>query len=140
MGSVLGRSASILPLSHQRSAWASPGLRLNVAVALSGPERVLRAKVAAHSRWARTIDRSGATATMRRGFDARFEAEVDRLDPEHRLPDETRAKLLQSTRTAYFTRLAFKRVKAASKKKARELPVSRAEGEGAGTAVPPPPP
>ena len=30
----------------------------------------LRGKLAAHSRWARTPDRSGATAPARRGFDA----------------------------------------------------------------------
>jgi hypothetical protein len=83
---------------------------------LSEPERVLRAKIAAYSRWAHTIDRTGATSALRAGFDHRFQADVDRVDPEHKLSEAARAKLLKSSRSLYFSKLAFARVKAAKKK------------------------
>jgi len=73
----------------------------------------LRGKVAAHSRWARTPDRSGATAPARRGFDARFERDVD---PEGKLPREVRARLVESARKAYFAKLALASAKARRKR------------------------
>jgi hypothetical protein len=69
----------------------------------------LRGKIAAHSRWARTPDRSGATAPARRGFEARFEREVD---PEGKLPCEVRGRLAESARKAYFSKLAYQSAKA----------------------------
>ena len=73
----------------------------------------LRGKLAAHSRWARTPDRSGATAPARRGFDARFEREVD---PEGKLAQGVRARLVESARKAYFARLAYLSAKARRKR------------------------
>lgn len=73
----------------------------------------LRGKLAAHSRWARTLDRSGATAPARRGFDARFEREVD---PEGKLAHSVRARLVESARKAYFARLAYLSAKARRKR------------------------
>jgi hypothetical protein len=61
----------------------------------SGAERVLRSKIAAHTLWAYTIDRTQATAKMRAGFDARFEREVDAIDPSYQLSDATRRKLVE---------------------------------------------
>lgn len=83
----------------------------------SNAERVLRSKIAAHTLWARTIDRTQATAKMRAGFDARFEREVDAIDPEHRLSDSMRRKLLENARTAYFSRLALLSLQVRRKKK-----------------------
>jgi hypothetical protein len=73
----------------------------------------LRGRMAAHSRWARTPDRGGATALARRGFDARFEREVD---PDGKLPREVRARLVESARKAYFARLAYLSAKARRKR------------------------
>jgi hypothetical protein len=73
----------------------------------------LRGRMAAHSRWARTPDRSGATAPARRGFAARFEREVD---PEGKLPREVRARLAESARKAYFARLGYLSAKARRKR------------------------
>jgi len=49
-------------------------------VALSAAERVLRAKIAAYSRWSKTPDRDAAMQPLWRGFDARFQRELDALE------------------------------------------------------------
>lgn len=59
-------------------------------------DRVLRARIAAHTSWANTQDRSGRTANARRGLDAKFLAEAD--------GDPVRAEHL---RKAHFARLAL---------------------------------
>ena len=50
---------------------------------MSSINRSLVARAAAHTRWARTADRTAATAPARAAFEARFEHEVD---PERVLP------------------------------------------------------
>ena len=77
-------------------------------------EASLRARIASYSRWARTPDRSGATAPARRGFDARFEREVD---PEGKLPSEVRERLVESARKAHFAKLAYASAKARRRKR-----------------------
>ena len=64
----------------------------------------LRGRIAANERWADTDDRAAATAPARRGFDARFEAEVD---PDGTLDPAERARRVASKRRAYFGRLAL---------------------------------
>jgi hypothetical protein len=71
-------------------------------------ERALHARVAAHSSWAATTDRTARTATARAAFERRF---LDQADG-----DPQRAA---SLRQAYYTRLALK--SAVSRRKAREL-------------------
>jgi hypothetical protein len=67
-------------------------------------EASLRGRIAAHERWARTSDRTAATAPARAGLDARFESEVD---PDGTLDPDERARRVESKRRAYFTRLAL---------------------------------
>ncbi len=55
---------------------------------MTSTQRTLTAQIAAHVRWARTPDRTAATAPARAAFDARFEREVD---PERVLPSAERA-------------------------------------------------
>lgn len=100
---------------------------------LTGPERVLRGKIAAHTRWSKTIDRTEATTSLRAGFDRRF---VVQVDPENQLPADVQAVLVNSARAAYFTRLAFLRVKAANKKKARKARNLSGTGADDGAADP----
>jgi len=50
------------------------------------------------------------TAAARAAFLARFETEVD---PDSTLPPEERQRRAEHARSAYFTRLAFQRAKAA---------------------------
>ncbi len=63
----------------------------------------MAAKIAAHSRWARTTDRTEATAPARAGLDARFEREVD---PDRVMTPEERSRRCRHARITYFTRLA----------------------------------
>jgi hypothetical protein len=53
---------------------------------------------------------------LRAGFDKRFQRQVDHADPGHELSEAARAKLLQSAKSAYFSRLALKRLKVAKKR------------------------
>ncbi|MGH3423031.1 MAG: hypothetical protein ACRDQU_06725 [Pseudonocardiaceae bacterium] len=78
-------------------------------------DRILRARIGAHARWARTTDPTAATAPARRGFDARFELEVD---PDGTLPPAERERRAQHARKAYFTRLALR--SAQSRRKAKQ--------------------
>lgn len=76
------------------------------------PDRVLRARIAAHERWAHESDRSAATARARQAALDRFEIEVD---PDGLLPPAERAKRAAHARSAYFTRLALKSAQARRK-------------------------
>jgi hypothetical protein len=71
--------------------------------------RSTQARIAALSRWARTDNRTLATAAARAGFEARFEREVD---PDGRLGAEERARRAGFARRAYFARLALLSAKA----------------------------
>jgi len=70
---------------------------------------MLRARLAAHTRWAREPDPSAATAPGRQAFLDRFEREVD---PAGLLPVDERARRAAHARKAYFARLALASVQA----------------------------
>jgi hypothetical protein len=65
----------------------------------------MRARIAAHTRWAKTPDRTAATAAQRQAFLDRFEREVD---PDGTLAPDVRAKLAENAKSAHFTRLAMR--------------------------------
>lgn len=73
-------------------------------MASTATERVLQSRLAAHSKWANTTDRSGATAPGRAAFESRFEREVD---PDGILDPAERARRAESAKAAYFARLAL---------------------------------
>lgn len=77
-------------------------------------DRVLRARLGGYARAAK-YDGKEMTAPARRGFDARFEREVD---PNNELPPAERARRAEAARKAYFTRLALR--SAQSRRKAKE--------------------
>jgi hypothetical protein len=81
---------------------------------LTPEQRSMRARMAAHRRWAKTPDRTAAMKKANQAFMDRFEREVD---PDGTLPPDVRAKLAASARSAYFTELAFKSSRARSKRK-----------------------
>jgi hypothetical protein len=64
----------------------------------------LAARVAAHTRWAQTDNRTAATAPARMAFLARFERQVD---PGSQLTPLERARRADHARKAYFARLAL---------------------------------
>lgn len=66
-------------------------------------QRVLRAKVAAHSSWAATGNRAARTAAARRAAMDRFARLVD---PEGVLPEAERAERAESARRAHYARMA----------------------------------
>jgi hypothetical protein len=80
---------------------------------LTPEQRSLRARMAAHSSWARTPDPAARTAPARQAALARFEREVD---PGNVLPPKERQRRAASARRAYFTRLAMLSAKARAKK------------------------
>lgn len=86
-------------------------------------ERTLQARVAAHTSWANTDDRTARTANARQAFRDRFENEVD---PDGVLSVAERARRADSARKAYFTRLALKsaqsRRKTGSRARRRSTP------------------
>jgi hypothetical protein len=74
---------------------------------LTASQRSQRARLAAQTRWGNTVDRTAATQAARDKFRARFEHEVDAEFP-HATPEQ-RDALIESRRSAYFTRLHFQR-------------------------------
>ena len=69
----------------------------------SAADRAMTARIAAHTRWGRTVDRSKATAPARSAWEAGFEREAD---PDGVLTPAERAKRVKNLKSAHFTRLA----------------------------------
>lgn len=65
--------------------------------------RALRSRVGGYAKWAKTTDRTAATAPARDAFLRRF---YDATPTE--LPDATRLQMAESARKAYFASLALK--------------------------------
>jgi hypothetical protein len=83
--------------------------------AVSTPQdRSTLGRLGAYSRWAHE-DPKPALAKVRKGFDARFEDEVD---PDRVLPPAERARRVEAARKAYFTKLALQSAKARRQRKA----------------------
>jgi hypothetical protein len=75
---------------------------------LSPAERILRARLAAHSLHAQVNSRDH-TKPARRAFMDRFE---DQVDPNRVLPNAERQRRVEQAKKAYFTRLALKAAQA----------------------------
>jgi hypothetical protein len=89
-----------------------------VSRSLTPDERALRARIAAHTRWAHTDDRQAATRPARDAFLARFEHQVD---PEGTLPPAERQRRAESARRAHMLRLAKRSAKSRRKSTVDEL-------------------
>jgi len=74
--------------------------------------RHLLAKIAAHTSWANTLDRTARTAPARTAFLRRFEEQVD---PQRQLPEAERLRRAENARKAYYAALAMKSARARSK-------------------------
>lgn len=77
-------------------------------MSLSPTERTLRAKLAAHTRWA-TEDPVAGTEKARRAFRDSFE---NKVDPDGVLHPAERARRAEQARKAHYTRLALKSARA----------------------------
>jgi hypothetical protein len=80
---------------------------LEALLPLTPDERILRAKIAAHTLHSQ-VDGHAHTAPARAAFDRRFDLEVD---PDGVLPPDERARRAGHARKAYFTGLALKSAK-----------------------------
>ncbi len=76
---------------------------------LSPSERMHRAQMAAHTRWAQCDDRTAATEPARRAAQARWDREVD---PDGVLSPQERARRAESAKKAHMARMAFNSAKA----------------------------
>jgi hypothetical protein len=74
---------------------------------LTPEQRVLRAQIAVHTRWAATPDRSAATEPARKASPADDGYWELRVDPELSLSPEARRSIAQSAKKAHFKRLAY---------------------------------
>lgn len=89
-------------------------------------ERALIGRIAAHTKWANTADRSAATAPARKASLDRFERQVD---PDGVLPPGERAIRAGHARKAFFQRMALLSVQARrARAHAAELEAEVAEG------------
>ena len=82
---------------------------------LTDSQRVQRGRIAANTRWGRTVDRAAATAPGRRAFIEKFEREAD---PDGTLDPAVRAKLAENLRRAHYQRLAFHSARARQRRAA----------------------
>jgi hypothetical protein len=80
-------------------------------MALSPQERILRARLAAHTLHSQ-VDATEHTAPARKAFLERFEREVD---PDGILEPAERARRAEHAKRAYFSRLALKSAQARRK-------------------------
>lgn len=77
-------------------------------------ERTRRARIAAHTRWGKTPDRTAATEAARRGLLAKFEREAD---PDGVMSPADRAAAAENLRRAHYLRMAAARAAAAKKRR-----------------------
>ena len=82
-------------------------------MALSPSQRAQRARLAAHTRWAHTENRTEATRPAREAFNKQF---LDDVDPERKLSEQERQQRAGNARKAYFARLSLKSAQARSRK------------------------
>jgi hypothetical protein len=78
--------------------------------------RVLRSRLASHTRWAKCEDRTAATQPARDAFRNRW---LDQVDPDRVLPAAERAKRADNAMKAHMTRMALNSAKARARRKHR---------------------
>ncbi len=93
---------------------------------LTPEQRSLRSRIATSEKWAKTADRSAATAPARRAFLDQFEKQVD---PDGTLDPAERAIRAAHAKKAYFARLALKSSRARARVKELTAEAEAAEAE-----------
>ncbi len=78
---------------------------------LTPEQRTQRARLAAHTKWAHTHDRTEATRPAREAFNQRF---LDDVDPDRELSEQDRQRRAGNARKAYYARLSLKSAQARS--------------------------
>lgn len=85
-------------------------------------DRALRARLAAHTSWANTLDPASRTAKARAAANGRFEKQARELHPD--ATDEQIARVAEHLKSAHFSRIALqaaaaRRANAAAKRRMR---------------------
>jgi hypothetical protein len=86
-------------------------------MSLRPSERSQRARIAVHTSWSNTSDRSARTSKARQAFRDRF---LDEVDPERKLPEKVRQQRAESALKAHYARMAFKSAQSRRRKAAGE--------------------
>lgn len=87
---------------------------------MNATERIERAKLGAHSMWAKTPDRTARTANLRAGFEEKWFRQARELHPG--ADDKTIAQAAESLRQAHFVRM---RMAKAAKSRAKKTQNSK---------------
>ncbi|GIF71898.1 hypothetical protein [Asanoa siamensis] len=83
---------------------------------LSPESRTMRARIAAHTKWANTDDPSAATAPARKAFADRFITQAREQFGD--LPEAELTRRAEHLRQAHFQRMAFRSAQARKARKA----------------------
>jgi hypothetical protein len=78
--------------------------------------RGLRARLAVHSSWAKTTDRTARTAPGTAASPASLSYWEKRVDPDGEMDEATRAKAAENARSAHYSRMAYRSAMARRKK------------------------
>lgn len=78
--------------------------------------RVMRARLAAHTSWANTLDPASRTAKARAAANARFEQQAREKHPT--ATDDQIARIAESLRSAHYSALGLKSAKKRASKRA----------------------
>jgi hypothetical protein len=78
-------------------------------------QRRIRARIAAHARWANTTDRAAAMEPLRRGLADKFEREAD---PDGVLSPQERAIRAESLKKAFYARIQLMASQAKARRRA----------------------
>lgn len=91
---------------------------------LTPEQRTLRARLAAQTSWANTLDPTSRTAKARAAADGRFEQQARKLHPD--ATDEQIARVAGHLKSAHFSRMALASAKARRAKTRRRQPAASA--------------
>ncbi|MDT5125623.1 MAG: hypothetical protein QOH54_1267 [Mycobacterium sp.] len=91
---------------------------------LTPEQRKQRAQIAANVRWSKS-DAETRLTTTQAGRDAANQRFIDMVDPQRKLGEAERAKLVKNARAAYFQKLAFNRSRNQQARKAARADVSQ---------------
>lgn len=84
---------------------------------LTPEQRSLRARIAVHTSWAQTKDRTARTKNGTDASPARLTYWEKRVDPDGEMDDATRAAAAENARTAHYQRMAYRSAKARKAKR-----------------------
>jgi hypothetical protein len=82
--------------------------RPSITADMTPEQRSLRARIAVHTSWANTVDRTSRTAPGTDASPARLSYWEKRVDPDRRMDEATRAKAAENARTAHYQRMAYR--------------------------------